>query len=91
MEVTIGLLKSAMQKAPVKSFLIDGFPRALDQLKAFTEHVQEADFVLFFECPLETMAERLLERGLTSGRGLHSSTFLTQKHTLNIPKAPCHT
>jgi hypothetical protein len=29
---------------------------------------QEADFVLFFECPLETMTERLLERG----RGLHS-------------------
>ena len=31
MEVTIGLLKAAMQAAPVKSFLIDGFPRALDQ------------------------------------------------------------
>ena len=68
MEVTIGLLKAAMEKAENKNFLIDGFPRALDQGAAFEERVQKADFVLFFDCPLETMAERLMERGKTSGR-----------------------
>ena len=68
MEVTIGLLKAAMEKAETKNFLIDGFPRALDQAMAFEERVQSADFVLFFDCPLETMTERLLERGLTGGR-----------------------
>ena len=51
-----------------KKFLIDGFPRALDQGQSFAATIQQADFVLFFECPLETMTERLLERGLTSGR-----------------------
>jgi adenylate kinase len=68
MEVTIGLLKAAMEKATVKNFLIDGFPRALDQGLAFSEAIQEPDFVLFFDCTLETMTERLLERGKTSGR-----------------------
>jgi adenylate kinase len=68
MQVTIGLLKAAMEKAENKTFLIDGFPRALDQGRAFTDYVQEPDFVLFFDCPLETMTERLMERGLTSGR-----------------------
>ena len=68
MEVTIGLLKAAMEKATVKNFLIDGFPRALDQGLAFSQAIQEPDFVLFFDCPLETMTERLLDRGKTSGR-----------------------
>jgi adenylate kinase family enzyme len=35
---------------------------------AFSESIQEPDFVLFFDCPLETMTERLLERSKTSGR-----------------------
>ena len=68
MEVTIGLLKAVMVKAENKTFLIDGFPRALDQGLAFSQAIQEPDFVLFFDCPLETMTERLLERGKTSGR-----------------------
>jgi adenylate kinase len=68
MEVTIELLRDAMKRATLKSFLIDGFPRALDQGLAFSESIQEPDFVLFFDCPLETMTERLLERSKTSGR-----------------------
>jgi len=68
MEVTLSLIKKAMKSAPVKKFLLDGFPRALDQAKAFASTIQKPDFVLFFDCPLETMAERLMERGLSSGR-----------------------
>ncbi|KAI0842186.1 uridylate kinase [Hypoxylon sp. FL0890] len=49
-------------------FLIDGFPRKLDQALKFEEAVVPAKFVLFFDCPEEEMERRLLERGKTSGR-----------------------
>lgn len=76
MEVTIALLESAMRQIlstspsspPKGKFLIDGFPRKLDQAIKFEEAVVPAKFVLFFDCPEEEMERRLLERGKTSGR-----------------------
>jgi len=50
-------------------FLIDGFPRNLDNLDGWvSEACQTARAVLFFECAEETLEQRLLERGKTSGR-----------------------
>jgi UMP-CMP kinase len=74
MEVTIQLLENAMTEALQKSgsnkgrFLIDGFPRKLDQAHKFEEAVCPAKLVLFFDCPEQVMESRLLERGKTSGR-----------------------
>ena len=79
MEITLGLLRTAMEKAELKNFLIDGFPRALDQALAFEQHVTAADFVLFFDCPLKTMTERLLERGKTSGRADDNMTTIKKR------------
>lgn len=75
MEVTIKLLENAMRatltdaaNATTGRFLIDGFPRKLDQAHKFEETVCTAKLVLFYDCPEETMESRLLERGKTSGR-----------------------
>ncbi|KAI5465915.1 adenylate kinase-domain-containing protein [Mariannaea sp. PMI_226] len=74
MEVTIKLLENSMAESLQKSgskkgrFLIDGFPRKMDQAIKFEETVCPAKMVLFFDCPEEVMEERLLERGKTSGR-----------------------
>ena len=74
MEVTIKLLENAMTAALKEAgstkgkFLVDGFPRALDQGHKFEETVVPAKCVLFFDCPEEVMESRLLERGKTSGR-----------------------
>ncbi|KAI1454380.1 uridylate kinase [Annulohypoxylon moriforme] len=75
MEVTIALLESSMRSIlstnanPAKGkFLIDGFPRKLDQAHKFEEAVVPARFVLFFDCPEAEMERRLMERGKTSGR-----------------------
>ncbi|KAF2015857.1 UMP-CMP kinase-like protein [Aaosphaeria arxii CBS 175.79] len=72
MEITIKLLENAMQAAREKEnkhmFLIDGFPRKLDQAHAFERSVVPSKFTLFFECTEEVMLERLLDRGKTSGR-----------------------
>ncbi|CAO2649082.1 Nn.00g100310.m01.CDS01 [Neocucurbitaria sp. VM-36] len=75
MEVTIQLLENAMKKqmeidgAGGKNlFLIDGFPRKLDQAHAFERTVVPSKFTLFFDCSEAVMEKRLLQRGETSGR-----------------------
>ena len=68
-EITIGLLKTAMEKsANSAGYLIDGFPRALDQWTAFEDTVVPAKYGLYFVCSEEELERRLLERGKTSGR-----------------------
>lgn len=72
MEVTVQLLENAMNATIEdngnRKFLIDGFPRKMDQALAFEEKVVPSKFTLFFDCDEETMKERLLDRGKTSGR-----------------------
>ncbi|KAF1845909.1 UMP-CMP kinase-like protein [Cucurbitaria berberidis CBS 394.84] len=75
MEVTIQLLENAMKaqieaegEAWKKLFLIDGFPRKLDQAHAFERTVVPSKFTLFFDCSEAVMEKRLLQRGETSGR-----------------------
>ncbi|KAK9467631.1 adenylate kinase-domain-containing protein [Lipomyces arxii] len=70
-EITIALLKNAMM-AEVNNgntkFLIDGFPRKMDQAIKFEEDVAVSEFTLYFDCSEEVMLQRLLKRGETSGR-----------------------
>ncbi|KAJ8515534.1 hypothetical protein ONZ45_g7075 [Pleurotus djamor] len=80
MEVTIKLLENAMHAALAEGregdgwadgrgrFLIDGFPRKMDQAVKFDEEVCSSSLVLFYSTTEEVMLERLLERGKTSGR-----------------------
>ncbi|KAI0710430.1 UMP-CMP kinase [Cerioporus squamosus] len=80
MEVTIKLLENAMRAALAEKrdgegwqdgkgrFLIDGFPRKMDQALKFDEDVCQSTMVLFFTTTEEEMLKRLLERGKTSGR-----------------------
>ncbi|KAI0792940.1 UMP-CMP kinase [Abortiporus biennis] len=79
-EVTIKLLENAMREALQEGregegwqnghgrFLIDGFPRKMDQALKFDETVVEARTVLFFSTTEDEMLKRLLERAKTSGR-----------------------
>ncbi|KZT58938.1 UMP-CMP kinase [Calocera cornea HHB12733] len=49
-------------------FLIDGFPRKMDQAIKFDEDVCKSGFVLFLSTTEAVLLHRLLERGKTSGR-----------------------
>ncbi|KIJ20836.1 hypothetical protein PAXINDRAFT_160301 [Paxillus involutus ATCC 200175] len=79
MEVTIKLLQIAMsaelrtRSSPEWSdgrgrFLVDGFPRKMDQALEFDKTVCIPSQVLVFEADEEVMIQRILERGKTSGR-----------------------
>lgn len=75
MEVTVKLLEKAMNdKLDEKRsggkgrFLIDGFPRKMDQAVFFEDSVCSSRCTLFLDCPEDVMNERLLNRGKTSGR-----------------------
>ena len=78
-EVTVGLLRAAIEKAFAATgeehrthFLVDGFPRNWDNNRCWLEQMPaervDTRFVLFFDCPEETMVQRCLNRGKTSGR-----------------------
>jgi len=70
-EITVKLLLKAMQHSETKSFLVDGFPRSLDNYEGWCEVVgDQAEVVccLFYECGQAELERRLLDRGKTSGR-----------------------
>lgn len=68
-ELTVALLQQTIEENPNKrGYLIDGFPRALDQAAYFEDQVAECRFMLFIDCPENVMEKRLLSRGKTSGR-----------------------
>ncbi|KAJ2559884.1 bifunctional uridylate/adenylate kinase [Coemansia sp. RSA 1933] len=68
-EITVKLLRKQIMQHPGHDlFLIDGFPRNIEQAKVFEDTLCVPKKVLYFECPEEKLLERLLERGKTSGR-----------------------
>ncbi|KAF9616382.1 hypothetical protein IFM89_029636, partial [Coptis chinensis] len=57
------LLKRAMLESGKNTFLIDGFPRSVDNYAEFKKLISiEPNFVLYLECPEKVMIERLLKR-----------------------------
>lgn len=60
-EVTVGLLRKAMEKSGKSRFLIDGFPRNPDNLAAWEASTAGGavvfDFALFLDCPEEVCVE----------------------------------
>jgi len=70
-EITVKLLLAAMQQSKTQSFLLDGFPRSIDNYEGWCAAVgDQADVAccLFYECGQGELERRLLDRGKTSGR-----------------------
>merc|ERR1712036_159643 len=68
--VVLDLLAEAMigKLSGSKGFLIDGYPREVAQGQEFEKEICPCSKILYFEVKDETMTERLLNRGKTSGR-----------------------
>ncbi|KAF7295233.1 Uridylate kinase [Mycena indigotica] len=97
MEVTIKLLENAMSAALKEGragdgwkegrgrFLVDGFPRKMDQALKFDDEVCMASAVLFFSTTEEVMLSRLLERGKTSGREDDNAESIKKRFSTSLP------
>ncbi|KAG9354529.1 hypothetical protein JZ751_001239 [Albula glossodonta] len=70
LDTVLEMLKDAMiAKADVsKGFLIDGYPREVKQGEEFEKKIRHPDMVLYLDAKKETMLQRLVNRGKTSGR-----------------------
>ena len=90
-EVVIGMISSALEANPKASgFLFDGFPRteaqavALDKLLAL--HKTEINLVLALEVGEEELVQRLLNRGLTSGRADDINELIIRERIIEYNK-----
>jgi len=72
LEKVLDLITEAMNKAvssgSCNGFLIDGYPREIDQGIKFEAKIKPCSLVIDFDVPDEVMVTRLVERGKTSGR-----------------------
>ncbi len=64
----INLIEERLGQADAqKGWILDGFPRNLDQAQALNQLLQQMkqnyDLVIYFEVPQETLIARMLERG----------------------------
>jgi len=74
-EITLTLLKNAMEEVTrttgKNNFLLDGFPRSLDNLEGWYEifgRDAELPKMLYFECPYAVLEKRILGRAKHTGR-----------------------
>lgn len=74
-EIVVKLLKDAIEKTirttGYLNFLIDGFPRSFGNMDAwYAVFGREGDLpkMIYFECPLEVLTQRILGRAQYSGR-----------------------
>ena len=69
-DLTVRLLRQAMEQSGESKFLVDGFPRNADNLLIWERDMQHCvvDFVLMLDCSEAAMEQRLIRRGQTSGR-----------------------
>merc|ERR1712173_493880 len=68
-EIVLGMMKAKIESnSQAKGFLIDGYPRTVDQGLEFEKIVGECNAVVYLEVNNETMVQRLLKRAETSGR-----------------------
>ena len=64
----LALVQDTMNKSGSNKFLLDGYPRTLEQAFAFEQQVGSATFCVSIDVSDDTMKERLMSRGKTSGQ-----------------------
>lgn len=80
-EVTLNLLEISLNTIPYGNFLVDGFPRNMDNYRGWKEVENKFNVrnVFFIECNEHKLIERLTKRGLTSGRSDDNSESIKKR------------
>ncbi|UJR13441.1 hypothetical protein I4U23_000455 [Adineta vaga] len=72
-----------------KGFLIDGFPRRIEQGIQFERDVAECNALIYLDVPEDVMAKRLVKRGETSGRDDDTEEIISKRlQTFHIETTP---
>jgi adenylate kinase len=91
LDTVLQLLRDAMIKCVDKNcyFLIDGYPRELDQGVRFEREICPCMCVISFDVDEKVMTQRLLNRGKTSGRADdNEETIVKRLKTFNDMTKP---
>jgi adenylate kinase family enzyme len=87
----VSLLIKGMIAAPSKNYLIDGFPRQLDQAQLFEQQVGECQRVIFYEVSEEILVQRCQHRAAASAEKRsddNMETLLERFKTFNDSSRP---
>ena len=77
-EVTVGIVKERILKTMQKGFLLDGFPRTIDQAEALNDIMSELienDAVINIEVPEEELMNRLTGRRICENVATYHLVF----------------
>lgn len=91
LDVVLDLLKESMAKhlSNSKGFLIDGYPREVNQGIQFEQQIKPCTMVLYFDVSDETMINRCMKRGETSGRADDNADTIKKRletfHSISQP------
>ena len=83
-DLIIDVVRERLSQDDCRSgFLLDGFPRTLEQARALDELLAEIDVplthVIEFRVPTAVLVERLLKRAIDSGRSDDSEDVITER------------
>ncbi|XP_038180762.1 adenylate kinase isoenzyme 1-like [Arvicola amphibius] len=86
----LDMVSDSLLSCPESSgFLIDGFPRELEQAKEFERIVGRApNAVMVFDCSMETMVRRVLRRGQVEHRADDSESTIRKRLETYYTLAP---
>jgi UMP-CMP kinase len=91
-EVTVNLIRKAMERSGATKFLVDGFPRNFNNLDGWYRvmgETAEVDGVLFYEVSEDVLVSRLLKRAESSGRSDDNiDTIIKRLKTYNDSTVP---
>ncbi|ESL09243.1 adenylate kinase [Trypanosoma rangeli SC58] len=85
-EITVELLSNAIANHPNQcGYVIDGFPRKMDQALMFEEGIAPAKGIFYFDCSEETMVARVQQRAKEgSGREDDDMEVLRRRFCTNV-------
>eukprot|EP00796_Vickermania_ingenoplastis_P009124 gene9124-6412_t len=88
-EITVELLRTKIAEDPnPRGYLLDGFPRKMDQAQMFEEGIAKAKGILFFNCTEETMEKRLLARA-AGGSTRSDDNLETMRNRFRVNAQTC--
>ncbi len=89
-DIIIGLVREVLEAKPeTKGFLLDGFPRTLEQARALDELFHELGIaevqIVMLNAPEQELIDRMVKRGIEHGR--KDDTEETIRHRLEVYNA----